>query len=149
LVRTAFCKFSGKVDLHKTKHTGGKVMKSLKKQIVAGVAAGCLLFPVVAGAMTTSVTGYLHTRNPLTSGPQGSAETMGYKTITAKVSVSKSGYTTKSVSASKNAGSGGDVVETDWVTGPTYTSAGTTFKSTHTGYSYSGQYETQTASKGF
>ncbi|OCA84087.1 hypothetical protein A8F94_15280 [Bacillus sp. FJAT-27225] len=125
-------------------------MKSLKKQIVAGVLSGCILFPAIsAGAMTLYVDGTLYTRNPLTSGPQGYAWTMGYKTITAKVTVSKSGETTKSLSASKNAGTSGSSVETDWLTGPTYSSAGTTFKSTHTGYSYYGVYETLTASKSF
>lgn len=125
-------------------------MKKFKKQIVAGVVSGCLLFPaIMAGAMTTDVDGKLNTRNPLTSGPQGSAYTMGYKTITANVTASKSGYTTKSLNASKNAGTSGDSVETDWLTGPTYASSGTTFKSTHTGYSYSGVYKTLTASKKF
>lgn len=125
-------------------------MKNLKKQIAAGVVAGCLVFPaVMAGAMTINVDGKLHTRNPITSGPQGYAWTMGHKTITAKVTVSKSGHTTKSISASKNAGTAGGTVETDWLTGPTWASEGTTFKSDHTGYSYYGVYQTLTASKKF
>lgn len=125
-------------------------MKSLKKQIVAGVVSGCLLFPaIMAGAMSSQVEGWLYTRNPLTSGPQGYAKTMGFKTITAKVTVSKSGHTTTSLTASKNAGSYGDSVETDWLTGPTYASAGTKFTSFHSGYNTDGVYQTKYASKSY
>ena len=78
--------------------------------------------------------------------PSATAETMGFKTITAKVTASKSGYTSRSASAAKNAGTTGDIVETKRVYGPTMKAAGTTFKSTHTGYSNSGSYQTLTAS---
>jgi hypothetical protein len=100
----------------------------------------------MAGAMTNNVDGKLYTRNPVTSGPQGYAWNMGFKTITA---VSKSGHTTKSISASKNAGSYDDSVETDWLIGPTYTSAGTKFTSFHSGYNTDGVYQTKYASKSY
>lgn len=124
-------------------------MKTFKKKIVVGVITGCLLLPAaLAGAMGTQVTGTLYTRNPVTSGPQGYAYTMGYKTITAKVTVSKEGYTSKSLSVSKEAPNGSSV-ETDWLTGPTYASAGTTFESYHTGYTIDGDYRTLSSSHSF
>lgn len=104
----------------------------------------------MVGAMGSELYGVLYTRNPLTSGPQGYAYTMGFKTITAKCTVSKSGYTTRSVSASETvSGTYGGAVETPWITGPTYAASGTTFKSDHTGYSNTGVYQTATASKTF
>ncbi|SDT05865.1 hypothetical protein SAMN05444162_2970 [Paenibacillaceae bacterium GAS479] len=121
-----------------------------KKQVVAGVVLGCLLLPAaMIGAAGTQVSGTLNTRNPLTSGPQGYAYTYGFQTITAKVTASKEGYTTTSLTASKNAGSSANSVETDWLTGPTYASAGTTFNSVHTGYNIDGVYQTLYSSKSF
>lgn len=125
-------------------------MKSIfKKQIIAGVVVGCLLFSTVTlGAMTKILTGDLITKNPIYSAPKGYATTMGFNRITAKCTVSKSGYTTKSVSASRNVKNGGSI-ETDWVSGPTYASSGTKFKSVHTGYDKDGTYQYLTASKGY
>lgn len=121
--------------------------KMLKKQIAAGVICGMMLFTAIsAGAMSSQVEGFLKTSNPPLAAPKGYAKTTGYKTITAKCTVSKSGYTTNSVSASKKEPYGGSV-ETNSISGPTWASAGTTFKSTHTGYSSSGAYQTKTASK--
>ena len=73
--------------------------------------------------------------------------TYGYKKITAKCTVSKSGYTTRSVSSSKSLKSGFGGVETDWISGPTYKSSGTKFVSKHTGYSHDGIYSELKASK--
>ena len=74
----------------------------------------------------------LYTKNPLYSAPKGYSDTYGYKKITAKCTVSKSGYTTRSVSSSKSLKSGFGGVETDWISGPTYKSSGTKFVSKHT-----------------
>ena len=122
-----------------------KFMKSVKKQVAAGMLCGTMMFSAITvGAMTSNVDGVLHTKNPFLSAPQGYAWTMGFQTITASCSVSKDGYETKSVSASDTNCS---TVETDWVTGPTWQAEGTIFKSTHTGYSVDGVYQVLTASK--
>ncbi len=112
--------------------------KNLGKQLIVGVVLGCMLFTgITAGAMTTNVTGWLYTKNPIYSAPQGYAQTMGYKTISAECSATKAGKTT-SQTVTKNVGTAGGSVETDWVYGPTYASSSTTFKSVHTGYNDSG-----------
>ena len=122
-----------------------KFMKSVKKQVAAGMLCGTMMFSAITvGAMTSEVDGKLYTRNPIISAPQGYAWTMGFQTITATCSVSKEGYETETVSVSNKDCS---TVETARVTGPTWEAAGTTFKSTHTGYSVKGVYQTLTASK--
>ena len=122
-----------------------KFMKSVKKQVAAGMLCGTMMFSAITvGAMTSNVDGILYTKNPIYSAPQGYAWTMGFGTITAECTVSKSGYETKTVSSS---GTGGSTIETDWVTGPTWEAAGTIFKSKHTGYSVDGVFQTLTASK--
>ena len=123
-------------------------MKSyVKKCVLLGCTIGILMSSIItATAMTTSLDGHLYTKNPLWSAPKGYASTAGYKKITAKCTVSKSGYSTKSVSTSDNAGTAGGYIETDWIYGPTYKSSGTKFTSKHTGYDYFGTYYTKTAS---
>lgn len=123
------------------------MMKNCMCKIIAmGILCG-VLFTSIAGAATLNVSGNLTTKNPIYSAPKGYADTCGYKKITAKCTVSKSGYTTKSVSSSKSAKSGFLYVESDWVSGPTYKSSGTKFVSKHTGYNYNGVYTELSASK--
>lgn len=122
----------------------------MKRCICKTIATGALcgvLFATVVGAATLNISGTLTTKNPIYSAPKGYASTFGYKKISAKCTVSKSGYTTKSVSSSKSAKKGCLNVETDWVTGPTYKSSGTKFQSKHTGYDHFGVYSELTASK--
>lgn len=120
--------------------------KSICKVIAMGALCGVMLTSVV-GAATLYVEGTLYTKNPLYSAPKGYSDTCGYKKITAKCTVSKSGYTTRSVSSSKSLKSGFGGVETDWISGPTYKSSGTKFVSKHTGYSHDGIYSELKASK--
>ena len=120
--------------------------KSICKVIAMGALCGVMLTSVV-GAATLYVEGTLYTKNPLYSAPKGYSDTYGYKKITAKCTVSKSGYTTRSVSSSKSLKSGFGGVETDWISGPTYKSSGTKFVSKHTGYSHDGIYSELKASK--
>ena len=120
----------------------------MKKIIMMGVMAGMLTMTgVSAGAMGIKPVGYLTTANPLYSAPKGFAKTVGpSRTITAKCVVKKSGYSKKSVYASKN---NGGTVETKWVYGPTYVSKGTIFHSVHTGYGVNGTYWTGDATRKF
>lgn len=121
--------------------------KSICKVIATGIMCGLLSVSIV-GAASLEVEGSLTTMNPLYSAPKGYAETTGFKKITAKCTVSKSGYNTKSVTSSRTlAKNAFGYVETDWISGPTYTSKGTKFTSKHTGYTYQGIYKTLTASK--
>lgn len=117
------------------------------------ILLGCLTGVILAGglnadAMSCIPEGTLYTQNPIISAPKGYARTIGPTgTISAKCTVSKSGYTTKSTSVS---GQGGSMVETDWIYGPTYASSGTKFKSNHTGYrGDNGAYWTASASKSY
>lgn len=117
----------------------------MKKAIVLGSLFGVLIMGTInVGAITTKPIGTLSTQNPIYSAPRGYAGTIGpVGPISAKCTVSKSGYVTRSVSASiKQSGS----VETSWVYGPTYKSAGTKFKSKHTGYNIYGNYVSFTSS---
>lgn len=120
----------------------------MRKAIVLGGMVGAILMGAfTTNAMTNVPYGYLYTKNPLTSAPKGQAETIGPKgPITAKCTASKKGYTTKSVSATKNTSGS---VETDWVKGPTYASEGTKFTSKHTGYDVDGNYCTATQSRSY
>ncbi|MFG6326201.1 MAG: hypothetical protein K1W00_05080 [Lachnospiraceae bacterium] len=120
----------------------------MKKSIFLGIITGILLAGSIgASAMTYKPTGYLYTKNPIYSAPKGYAETIGPNgTISAKCTVTKSGYTTKSVYASTKSSC---QVETDWVSGPTYKSSGTTFTSNHTGYNADGAYWTGYAKKSY
>lgn len=120
--------------------------KCICKVIAAGVLCGAL-FATVVGAATLNISGTLTTKNPIYSAPKGYTSTFGYKKVTAKCTVSKSGYTSKSVSSSKSAKKGCIYVESDWVTGPTYKSSGTKFKGKHTGYDYFGVYSELSSSK--
>lgn len=124
-------------------------MKKILSSIIIGIACGAIM-SIPVGAATIIVEGQLYTSNPVYSAPKGYATTAGYNSITAKCSVSKSGYNTKSVSVSQkcNKGSQG-YIETDWVSGPTWKSSGTKFTSKHTGYTYDGDYKTLCASKEF
>lgn len=113
-----------------------------KKSIIAGVITGLMLsIAVTSGAMSTTVVGYLHHKNPITSAPKAYAETMGFKSLTAKCTASKGGKT----NSHKVSGSGPSV-ETDWVSGPTYASSGTKFSGVHTGYDVDGYYHSLTSS---
>lgn len=118
----------------------------MKRTIVLGALVGTMLTGVITvGAMGKMPYGNLYTKNPVYSAPKGYAETVGPNgPLSAKCTVSKSGYTTKSVSASKRTSGS---VETSWISGPTYSSSGTKFKSTHTGYDTDGNYWTGSASK--
>lgn len=118
----------------------------MKRAIIFGALVGTMLTgAVTAGAMGKIPVGNLYTKNPIYSAPKGYAETIGPKgSLSAKCTVSKSGYSTKSVSATKKTSGS---VETSWISGPTYSSSGTKFKSTHSGYDADGNYWTGTASK--
>lgn len=120
----------------------------MRKAIVLGGMVGTILMGVfTTNAMTTVPYGYLYTKNPLTSAPKGQAKTVGpQEPITAKCTVSKEGYTTKSVSETKNTSGS---VETDWIKGSTYASEGTIFISNHTEYDVNGNYCTATQSKSY
>jgi hypothetical protein len=96
-------------------------------------------------AATIKCSGYISGNNPIYSAPYATATTWGHQHITAQLSVSKSGYDTRSCSVEKDAGLG-STVETSALYGPTYASAGTNFYSVHTGYDYYGNYEYLTAS---
>ena len=112
----------------------------MRKSIISGIICGVMLISTVAGAKTLSLDGYLETRNPIYSAPQGRASTYGYKTCTAQVKATKNGTTNSQKK------SGTEKAITSWVSGPTYTSSGTTFSSTHTGYDYWGNYTVKYAS---
>lgn len=115
-----------------------------------GMAVGFLAFgATTSGAMTLTPTGHLTTGNPIATAPYGIASTesnhSSYGKATAKVTVSKSGYATKSKSVKNKAKS----VETDRLYGPTWASKGTKFVSNHSGYDYKGKKWTGVASKSF
>ncbi len=116
------------------------VKKFVSKPVLSGIIMGIMLMSSVAiGAMSSNVEGWIYTKNPLFSNPKGYAYTMGFQTITAKISASKGG-TTNSQTVSEYNKYGGSV-ETDWISGPTYSSSGTVFRATHTGYNNKGVYE--------
>ncbi len=121
--------------------------KNLSKQIIMGVILGCMLFTgTTAGAMTTGVDGVLYTRNPIYSAPQGYALTTGYKRIYAECSAERTKDGKKEINIKSKSSTSSSVVETDWVSGPSYFSSGTTFRSYHTGYDAYGTYKTLSAS---
>ena len=121
-----------------------KILK--KKSIFAGVFTAIILTTTIyVGAMTSTLCGTLYTKNPLLSAPKGYAWTMGFSTCTAQCTASKDGVT-NSQTVSKYLKDGGSI-ETDWISGPTYSSSGTTFSSVHTGYDDKGNYTVLTASK--
>lgn len=115
-----------------------------KKPIIAGMILGLVLTsPITVGAMSINVWGELTTENPVWSAPKGKATTTGRKKIVAKCTAEKNGVT-RTERVEKN---GGGSVKTGWVFGPTYKSAGTKFKSVHTGYSHAGKYQALTKHK--
>lgn len=118
----------------------------MKKAIILGALTGTVLTgTITAGAMGNVPVGYLYTKNPIYSAPQGYAKTVGPNgPISVRCIVAKSGYTTKSVSATKKTSGS---VETSWISGPTYSSSGTLFLATHTGYDTHGNYCTASTSK--
>ena len=120
----------------------------MKKAILLGCLTGVILAGSLGvNAMSIIPEGTLYTQNPIISAPKGYARTIGPTgTISAKCTVSKSGYTTKSTSVSGESA----MVETDWIYGPTYASAGTKFTSNHTGYrGDNGAYWTASATKSY
>lgn len=120
---------------------------NVKKLFFLGCAVGVLMSTIITtSAMSSKLDGWLYVKNPLWSAPKGCAKTMGFKEITAVCTVSKNGYSTKRVSTSDTVSSMGGMVETDWISGPTYKSAGTKFTSKHAGYDDDGTYRSKTAS---
>lgn len=112
----------------------------MKKTLALGMLVGVMCFGTIgAGAMTKSPTGYLRTGNPIWSAPYGVASTVcnhkSYGTAYAKVTVAKNGYNTKTTSVSACETN----VETNQLSGPTWSSEGTRFSSTHSGYTYQGK----------
>ena len=121
------------------------VTRLISKPVLTGILMGIvLMFTAGVGAMSARVDGWLYTKNPLFDNPKGYAKTMGCQTITAEVKVTKGGKTN-----SQKVSKSGGVVETDWVSGPTYSSSGTVFKSIHTGYDIDGNYEVLYASRSY
>ena len=115
------------------------IIKSLLIALALSIAT---IIPV--GAATIEIYGHLKTYNPIWSAPYGSASTFGWSYASAECTASKAGYETNSVSTSMY---DGDLhhsvyVETSDVYGPTWESAGTVFSSSHSGYSYYGEYQT-------
>jgi len=120
----------------------------VKKSVLTGVLVGTLLVAsVTVWGISSQVEGKLFTLNPLLSNPKGYALTTGYKNITAKCSASKDGVI-NSQTKSSYASTGGSV-ETNYVSGPTFASSGTTFKSTHRGYNSTGIYQIKSNSKSY
>lgn len=119
----------------------------MKKKILVGVLFGCLSFSALtAGAAKIEYEGWLYTKNPLTSAPKGQAVTSGYGNLYAKVVVTKNNY--KASDYKKyDAGTGGALISTSWVSGPTYSSSDTSFASEHRGYTSKGKYKVTYASK--
>lgn len=116
----------------------------MKKSIITGIICGMMLVSsVIAGAVTINLDGYLYTRNPVWGAPQGYAVTYGFQECTALVNASKDGVT------NSQSASGTNKAETEWVSGPTYAAAGTSFTSTHTGYDYYGTYQVKYGSASF
>lgn len=124
------------------------IEKMFRNIVVLGVLAGTLFVSSVVGAADFYIRAGLTTRNPLTSAPQGCADTVGYRTISAKCTARKGG-TSNSQYVTKNVGTSGGSVETEWVSGPTWRSYATTFKSNHTGYNKDGTYQSTSLSKSY
>lgn len=112
------------------------IIKSLLIALALSIAT---IIPV--GAATIDIYGHLSTSNPIWSAPYGNASTFGWFYAYAECTVSKSGYETKSVSTSL-CDSYSVYAETDNIYGPTWESSGTVFTSSHSGYSYYGDYQT-------
>lgn len=110
----------------------------MRKSKLYGCITGIILMSSISvGAMGIVMEGGLKCKNPLSSAPYGYAWTQAPKgPLTAKVSVSKKGYTTRSKAATYK---GTGRVDTPKLYGPTYVSKGTNFRSDHVGYNNKGK----------
>lgn len=124
-------------------------MKKNIKILALGFVTGCMLLSSIdSGAMSSNVGCNLETFNPWYGTPYGYAETMAHIQANATIKVSKSGYTTKSASVSRNFKHPGTVT-TDTVSGPTWVSEGTVFRGEHSGYNADGTYSYKTTYKSY